>query len=185
MSPIINIGPASPWSPFGGTPNSPFVDDSSGTDEGPLSNEAVAAKLRDVNHTTIMLRSLPNRVTASELSDELCELGFTGRYDMCLIPKDRHSGRGRGYGFVNFLTNEDAASFCEVSAQKLFRRGNGKPIYVAQARLQGRVETLEQIIAAKSKKRKTAACLIIRLKDGSLATMQTLEDSLAVLANEL
>jgi hypothetical protein len=150
-----------------------------------LSSEAVAAKVRAAKHTTIMLRSLPNRVTAAELGDEISQLGFTDRYDMCLIPKDRHSGRGRGYGFVNFLTSEDAARFCEVSAQSLFRRGNGKPIYVAEARLQGRMETLEQIVAAKSKRRKTAAaCLIIRLKDGTLTTMPTLEESLAVLASE-
>jgi hypothetical protein len=179
LSPIIPlVGEASPWSPFGNS------QEKESDEEQELSNEAVAAKLREANHTTIMLRSLPNRVTAVELSDEICELGFTGRYDMCLIPKDRHSGRGRGYGFVNFLTSEDAALFCEVSAQKLFRRGNGKPIYVAEARLQGRLETLEQIVAAKSKKRKTVACLIIRLKDGCLATMPTLEDSLAVLASE-
>lgn len=181
MSPLIPIGAASTWSPFG-LSNSTTGEGEEEEDE--MSHEAVAAKLRAENHTTIMLRSLPNRVSAAELSDELCELGFTGRYDMCLIPKDRHSGRGRGYGFVNFLTSEDAAHFCEVSEQRLFRRGNGKQIYVAEARLQGRLETLEQIVAAKSKKRKTAACLIIRLKDGSLVTMPTLEDSLAALASE-
>jgi hypothetical protein len=127
--------------------------------------ELVASNVRKECVTTLMLRNVPNRLTVKQLGTELDQLGFVGLYDLCLIPIDPHSGRGRGYAFVNFLRYDDAARFCEALAENQFERASGKHLLVSIARLQGKAATLEQLLASKPKKKVRAAeakCLVMR-----------------------
>jgi hypothetical protein len=135
------------------------------TAETSANPELVAANVRLDAVTTLMLRNVPNRLTVKQLGSELDQLGFIGLYDLCLIPIDPHSGRGRGYAFVNFLRSEDAARFCEALAENQFERASGKHLLVSIARLQGKAATLEQLLASKPKKKVRAAeakCLVMR-----------------------
>jgi hypothetical protein len=95
-------------------------------------------------------------------------------YDLCLIPIDPHSGRGRGYAFVNFLRSDDAARFCEALAENQFERASGKHLLVSIARLQGKAATLEQLLASKPKKKVRSAeekCLVMRNTTDGLEPM--------------
>jgi hypothetical protein len=136
--------------------------------------ELVATNVRKDAVTTLMLRNVPNRLTVKQLGTELDQLGFVGLYDLCLIPIDPHSGRGRGYAFVNFLRSEDAALFCEALAENQFERASGKHLLVSIARLQGKAATLEQLLASKPKKKVRAAeakCLVMRNTTDGLEPM--------------
>jgi hypothetical protein len=136
--------------------------------------DLVASNVRKEWVTTLMLRNVPNRLTVKQLGTELDQLGFVGLYDLCLIPIDPHSGRGRGYAFVNFLRSEDAARFCEALAENQFERASGKHLLVSIARLQGKAATLEQLLASKPKKKVRAAeakCLVMRNTTDGLEPM--------------
>jgi hypothetical protein len=143
-------------------------------EEGQMKPELVADNVRKDMMTTLMLRNVPNRLTVKQLGTELDQLGFVGLYDLCLIPIDPHSGRGRGYAFVNFLRSEDAARFCEALAENQFERASGKHLLVSIARLQGKAATLEQLLASKPKKKVRAAeakCLVMRNTTDGLEPM--------------
>jgi hypothetical protein len=77
--------------------------------------------------TTIMICSLPFRVTNTQLIDAINALGFDGLYDFVYMPsrssKSRSSKakaeksmrRGNvGYAFVNFRSAEHASRFCDM-----------------------------------------------------------------------
>mmetsp|Transcript_39142 Transcript_39142/g.122042 ORF Transcript_39142/g.122042 Transcript_39142/m.122042 type:complete len:235 (-) Transcript_39142:26-730(-) len=65
--------------------------------------------------TTLVLRNLPCRVPIGQLIHALNSLGFTRRYDLIYLPSASRTAAALktnlGYGFVNFLTPEDAHAF--------------------------------------------------------------------------
>mmetsp|Transcript_57660 Transcript_57660/g.154057 ORF Transcript_57660/g.154057 Transcript_57660/m.154057 type:complete len:164 (-) Transcript_57660:126-617(-) len=56
------------------------------------------------NLTTIMLRNIPNRVQVPDVQKFLDENGFSGVYDIIVVPSDNKTRRNRGYCFVNFVS---------------------------------------------------------------------------------
>jgi hypothetical protein len=60
------------------------------------------------DHTTLMLRNVPNSYTRDMLLALLDEEGFKGIYDFVYVPTDFHSLAGLGYAFVNFFSNDEA-----------------------------------------------------------------------------
>jgi hypothetical protein len=136
--------------------------------------DEVAKQVAKDGVTTLMLRNVPNRLTVKQLGAELDQMGFVGMYDLCLIPIDPHSGRGRGYAFVNFLKSENAAKLCVALAENQFQRASGKNMLVSVARLQGKAATLEQLLASKPRKKVRAAegkCLVMCSTEEGLVPM--------------
>lgn len=121
---------------------------------------AVAEQMRMEGLTTVMLRNVHNRVGAEQFAETLDSLGFESQYDLCLIPTDPNSGRGKGYGFVNFTAPEVAAHFCEIAETIAFERASGKRLQVAVARLQG-VELTLQNRTKKAKKKSRAGSIVV------------------------
>jgi hypothetical protein len=120
----------------------------------------VAQQMRAEGLTTVMLRNVHNRVGAEQFAQTLDSLGFADQYDLCLIPTDPNSGRGKGYGFVNFTAAEVAAHFCEIAETIAFERASGKRLQVAVARLQG-VELTLQNRTKKAKKKSRAGSIVV------------------------
>lgn len=125
----------------------------------PQDGATVAKHMLAEKLTTVMLRNVHNRVCAEEFALKLDALGFENQYDLCLIPTDPNSGRGKGYGFVNFLTPHVASYFCEIAETISFERTNGKRLQVAVARLQG-VELTLQNRTRKAKKKSRAGSIV-------------------------
>jgi hypothetical protein len=156
--------PMSPVTPTGGLlnvakdPPAPAFDDK--VEPGvPQDGATVAKHMLAEKLTTVMLRNVHNRVCAEEFALKLDALGFENQYDLCLIPTDPNSGRGKGYGFVNFLTPHVASYFCEIAETISFERTNGKRLQVAVARLQG-VELTLQNRTRKAKKKSRAGSIV-------------------------
>jgi len=97
------------------------------TCEGPSNSGSESTEGGQQEITTIMICSLPFRVTNTQLIDAINALGFTGLYDFVYMPsrssKSRSSKakaeksmrRGNvGYAFVNFRSAEHAASFSDM-----------------------------------------------------------------------
>eukprot|EP00416_Gambierdiscus_australes_P035188 CAMPEP_0171111702 /NCGR_PEP_ID=MMETSP0766_2-20121228/76241_1 /TAXON_ID=439317 /ORGANISM="Gambierdiscus australes, Strain CAWD 149" /LENGTH=232 /DNA_ID=CAMNT_0011573727 /DNA_START=75 /DNA_END=768 /DNA_ORIENTATION=- len=61
--------------------------------------------------TTLMIQNLPRHLCQRELLEELDRRGFAGRYDFCHLPMEFHTGRNKGFAFVNFVDAEVARSF--------------------------------------------------------------------------
>eukprot|EP00928_Gymnodinium_smaydae_P074250 TRINITY_DN57315_c0_g1_i1.p1 TRINITY_DN57315_c0_g1~~TRINITY_DN57315_c0_g1_i1.p1 ORF type:complete len:188 (+),score=14.75 TRINITY_DN57315_c0_g1_i1:109-672(+) len=60
--------------------------------------------------TTLMLRNIPCKVNLQMMQVVLKRLGFEGSYDYLYFPA-RKNKSNLGFGFVNFKTEADAASF--------------------------------------------------------------------------
>merc|ERR1719357_1531578 len=58
-------------------------------------------------HTTVMIRSLPQSYTRQTLLELLDAEGFSGRYDFVYLPIDFTSAVNLGYCFINALTPVD------------------------------------------------------------------------------
>lgn len=85
---------------------------------------------------------MPNRVWAADFAQTLDSIGFEDLYDLCLVPIDPTSGRGKGYAFVNFNTPESAAALCDVLEALPAEHVSGRRLHVAVARIQGAEATL-------------------------------------------
>jgi hypothetical protein len=138
-------------------PLPPTVTETGKVEPGvPQDGATVAKHMLAKQLMTVMIRNVHNRICADDFALKLDELGFEGQYDLCLIPTDPMSGRGKGFGFVNFLTPHAAARFCPIAETISFPNASAKHLQVAVARLQGAELTL-QPRTRKSKKGKRAA----------------------------
>jgi len=93
------------------------------------------------NVTTLMIRNVPSDVTREQLLTELNRSGFKGLFDFCYVPTiSFETGHGKGFAFVNFITEAAAASF--AGAWRGSRRfGVVKPdpaLNISAAALQGK-----------------------------------------------
>jgi RNA recognition motif-containing protein len=61
--------------------------------------------------TTVMLRNLPGTFLREDLITAMDAKGFAGLYNFVYIPIDFQTERGKGYGFVNFISAEEAQRF--------------------------------------------------------------------------
>jgi len=110
-----------------------------------------AAGMR-TNVTTLMIRNVPADVTQEELFEELNHSGFKGAFDFCYLPLlSFETGCGKGFAFVNFVTEADATSFISAwHGSRRFRAAKTDPtLNISAAALQGR----EANLAKWSKKR--------------------------------
>jgi hypothetical protein len=64
--------------------------------------------------TTVMLRNMPNNYTRDMFLQLVDSMGFKGRYDFAYLPVDFKSQAGLGYGFVNFMSSDDALKCFDV-----------------------------------------------------------------------
>jgi len=73
---------------------------------------ALLAGAREGSVTTLMVRNLPLHLSQQRLIEELNLCGFACLYDFCYSPLcSFDTGRGKGFAFVNFLTEEAASDF--------------------------------------------------------------------------
>eukprot|EP00928_Gymnodinium_smaydae_P078095 TRINITY_DN6171_c0_g1_i1.p1 TRINITY_DN6171_c0_g1~~TRINITY_DN6171_c0_g1_i1.p1 ORF type:complete len:208 (+),score=38.20 TRINITY_DN6171_c0_g1_i1:26-649(+) len=87
--------------------------------------------------TTLMLRNIPCSLSVTKVHEELASLGFEGTYDLLHIPT-RPNASCKGYGFINFVTSEDAQRFANVFVDYRFNCAKTqKRSHVTLARLQG------------------------------------------------
>lgn len=76
---------------------------------------AVSSK-RPEEHTTVMIRNLPNNYSRAMLIDLIDSEGFQGRFDFLYLPIDFNTKACLGYAFVNLVTHEVACEFMGVFA---------------------------------------------------------------------
>mmetsp|Transcript_40045 Transcript_40045/g.91584 ORF Transcript_40045/g.91584 Transcript_40045/m.91584 type:complete len:276 (+) Transcript_40045:63-890(+) len=89
--------------------------------------------------TTLMLRNIPNKVTADQLRVFLDDAGMQNTYDVLHLPTDLKSGHNRGYAFVNFLTNEGFTyGMQQLGGLQFSRMFSRKVTEVCIAHVQGR-----------------------------------------------
>lgn len=62
--------------------------------------------------TSVMIRNIPCRYTQTKLVEEIQELDLP--FDFLYLPPAKHSRGNLGYGFINFETNEAAATFMQI-----------------------------------------------------------------------
>mmetsp|Transcript_56076 Transcript_56076/g.103781 ORF Transcript_56076/g.103781 Transcript_56076/m.103781 type:complete len:450 (-) Transcript_56076:124-1473(-) len=73
-----------------------------------------ARQVPDEEKTTLMLRNIPNNYTRADMLDLLDTLrdddgvALATRYDFFYLPIDFGSNRGKGFAFVNLVSNSDA-----------------------------------------------------------------------------
>jgi hypothetical protein len=91
--------------------------------------------------TTLVFKNLPQKLTATQLTDVLNELGFAGHYDLCFLAIDRQSGSCKGSAVVNFYASWWAATACvKAFGYKL----DDKRMAVSIANTQGVTATLKE-----------------------------------------
>lgn len=70
-------------------------------------------KTGSVARTTVMMRNIPNDYTRKQLLDLIDKQGFATCYDLAYIPVDFKKWVGLGYGFINFVSTEEAERFMQ------------------------------------------------------------------------
>eukprot|EP00928_Gymnodinium_smaydae_P005407 TRINITY_DN11846_c0_g1_i1.p1 TRINITY_DN11846_c0_g1~~TRINITY_DN11846_c0_g1_i1.p1 ORF type:complete len:200 (+),score=25.86 TRINITY_DN11846_c0_g1_i1:58-657(+) len=92
---------------------------------------------------TLMLRDVPCKVNLQLMRLTMTNLGFAGTYDYLYFPT-RRNGSNLGFGFVNFMKEEDADRF-EIAFTGYQFPGirSSKQCYVTLAEVQGREANLQ------------------------------------------
>eukprot|EP00928_Gymnodinium_smaydae_P033850 TRINITY_DN24131_c0_g4_i1.p1 TRINITY_DN24131_c0_g4~~TRINITY_DN24131_c0_g4_i1.p1 ORF type:complete len:265 (-),score=31.67 TRINITY_DN24131_c0_g4_i1:461-1255(-) len=107
--------------------------------------ELANIKARLDGATTVMVQKMRKDLTQAFFEYYVCQdLGFGGEFDFMYVPTCFHTGRSKGYGFVNFLTTEMAAAFSLSCAQRNIR--------VTRADLQGREAYISRFSKRKSQR---------------------------------
>eukprot|EP00928_Gymnodinium_smaydae_P016784 TRINITY_DN16353_c1_g1_i1.p1 TRINITY_DN16353_c1_g1~~TRINITY_DN16353_c1_g1_i1.p1 ORF type:complete len:218 (+),score=35.88 TRINITY_DN16353_c1_g1_i1:64-654(+) len=88
--------------------------------------------------TTFMLKNVPCKLNVEMMKPVLDRLGFAGTYNHLYFPA-RKNGSNLGYGFVNFMKEDDACRFKAVFNGYVFQGMNSrKQCCVIPADVQGR-----------------------------------------------
>jgi len=100
------------------------------------SMESIAAS----GFTTLMIRNLPHNIVQGDLVCELDRSGFQDLYDFLYMPSVFHSGRGKGYAFVNFVCPSIACIFMGSwhKSHRFSMAKNKKTLDISVACVQGR-----------------------------------------------
>jgi len=90
--------------------------------------------------TTLMVRNLPHNLSQSDLLRELDRSGFQDLYDFVYMPSIFHSGRGKGYAFINFVCPTVACFFMSAwhKSHRFAVAKNTKTLDISVACVQGR-----------------------------------------------
>jgi len=68
-------------------------------------------KIFEQEATTIMIRNLPPSMQTEDVTRMLQSYGFAGVFDLCRVPRDFSTGRGKGMAFVNFKSVQHSCLF--------------------------------------------------------------------------
>lgn len=91
----------------------------------------------DNDHTTVMLRNLPNDYSRDMLIELLETKGFSRCYDFVYLPFDFKKGAGLGYAFLNLVNHQQAIRamtelagfhYWKVKSQKVLQVTWSKPL---------------------------------------------------------
>jgi len=95
-----------------------------------------------------MVRNIPTKFTKERLLLDWPVQEYS--FNMLYLPADR-SGKPLGYAFLNFVTSDHALAFQRCwHGRYLTDHGPNKHLDVSQARVQGLVESLRDILASMS-----------------------------------
>eukprot|EP00933_Yihiella_yeosuensis_P031427 TRINITY_DN24990_c1_g2_i1.p1 TRINITY_DN24990_c1_g2~~TRINITY_DN24990_c1_g2_i1.p1 ORF type:complete len:359 (-),score=94.54 TRINITY_DN24990_c1_g2_i1:74-1150(-) len=102
------------------------------------------------DHTTVMLRNIPNKYSRKLLIDQLHALGFKGDIDYMYLPTDFSNQCNVGYCFCNFRTPAARMRFTQLfdgkPAQTCLPGYNShKVCQVTKAKWQGRSENVRRL----------------------------------------
>eukprot|EP00928_Gymnodinium_smaydae_P001623 TRINITY_DN10588_c1_g1_i1.p1 TRINITY_DN10588_c1_g1~~TRINITY_DN10588_c1_g1_i1.p1 ORF type:complete len:438 (+),score=62.03 TRINITY_DN10588_c1_g1_i1:3-1316(+) len=92
--------------------------------------------------TTLMLKNIPCKLTRELMTEELRQLGLEGMHDAMQIPC-RRNGSNLGYGFINFISAQDARRAADALNGHMFNKTcSTKRCQVTNATFQRREATL-------------------------------------------
>eukprot|EP00440_Ansanella_granifera_P068047 gb/GFBE01073821.1/.p1 GENE.gb/GFBE01073821.1/~~gb/GFBE01073821.1/.p1 ORF type:complete len:409 (+),score=31.86 gb/GFBE01073821.1/:1-1227(+) len=128
--------------------------------------QAKQAYLEEGN-TTIMLRSLPTRMTTEMLCTKLDEVA-PGRFDFVYVPQDsRKEDRNIALAFINFVDHESAKHAFKIFSDEALRSGSlWSTPRVSQAHVQGLAPNIAYFLAKAGLKEVNNACAPHMFQDG-------------------
>mmetsp|Transcript_6793 Transcript_6793/g.11944 ORF Transcript_6793/g.11944 Transcript_6793/m.11944 type:complete len:242 (-) Transcript_6793:3-728(-) len=96
--------------------------------------------------TTVIIRNLPVHCDQVGVQCALLKAGLGGTYDYLYVPLRFHDGSCQGYGFINFVTHQLAATFmAQWQGHRAFcTPSHRKPLAVDVASIQGVVALAER-----------------------------------------
>lgn len=100
----------------------------------------------DQDHTTVMLRNLPNDYTRDMLVELLASQGFSGCFDFLYLPFDFKKHAGLGYAFMNMIDHTEAVrAMTELPGFKDWKLKSNKVLQVTWSTpLQGLAANIER-----------------------------------------
>jgi hypothetical protein len=108
---------------------------------GSASSDSPAAGI-----SSFMLRGIPNRLKVEVLLDRIYSTGFGESFDFFYMPLDTTGRQNKGYAFINFTDEKEAAEFLRrFNGMRFECRASTKEIQVCKADAQGRLENLQTI----------------------------------------
>eukprot|EP00929_Paragymnodinium_shiwhaense_P029537 TRINITY_DN1689_c0_g1_i2.p1 TRINITY_DN1689_c0_g1~~TRINITY_DN1689_c0_g1_i2.p1 ORF type:complete len:223 (-),score=40.34 TRINITY_DN1689_c0_g1_i2:486-1154(-) len=107
--------------------------------------------------TSLMIRNIPSRASAQEVTVLVDRLGFQGMYDFFYLP-DRVVRRGApvnyGYAFINFKDSQSSADFAAfIGSNRVSLRCSPKTLTVCHADVQGLDALLAQPLNKRGRER--------------------------------
>eukprot|EP00929_Paragymnodinium_shiwhaense_P062784 TRINITY_DN31358_c0_g1_i2.p1 TRINITY_DN31358_c0_g1~~TRINITY_DN31358_c0_g1_i2.p1 ORF type:complete len:222 (-),score=50.73 TRINITY_DN31358_c0_g1_i2:411-1076(-) len=107
--------------------------------------------------TSLMIKNIPSRALAKDVTGVVDKLGFQGMYDFFYLP-DRLGRKGcpvnHGYAFINFKSSKFSAEFAAyLEANSVTLRCSPKTLSVSRANVQGLEALLSYSDNSKGKER--------------------------------
>jgi len=106
--------------------------------------------------TSLMLRHIPCRMPQAQLFQDVVDMGFAGTFNFLYLPREKRTRSARssnlGYGFINFIAEEDAQRFTHMCNNVTLGKTSSKKIAVVQpAHLQGLEANITHFVSRASK----------------------------------
>jgi hypothetical protein len=103
-------------------------------------------QMPSTQHTTVMLRNIPNNYDSDGLLALLDSQGFAGLYDFVYAPRDFRSRAALGYAFVNFISPAFALRAFQVFHEFATWKGRSKKSCTVQwSRTQGLAANIDTV----------------------------------------
>jgi len=106
--------------------------------------------------TSLMIRHIPCRMSQNKLFQDVVDMGFAGTFDFLYLPSEKRTqsarGSNLGYGFINFIAEEDAQRFTKMCGNLTLGKTSSKKIASVQpAHLQGLEANINHFVSRASK----------------------------------
>ena len=96
--------------------------------------------------TTVMIKNIPLSYSSEEFLADVKLQDFHDTFDFFYLPVDFKTKKNRGYGFVNFLSNEIAKNFIsKLHGQRLSKHSTNKILEMSPAQKQGRKDNMTNL----------------------------------------